>query len=153
MEKLEKKFVEYLYADSSIGNEKEINHNDPTKIKLLEGTIAFRFFEREYILDNSGEYPGEIKNKSRWYYFGMEITRQEVVNKYKGRMDDIIYILFKMDFCNSKRVCITGDGQFVPMNDEDITIFDYILSKDSMRLQNSIQAQLETGEDNKKSKI
>lgn len=127
MKKTTKKYVEYLYPGLIVSetSRKEIDHTDPAKVIVDENTIGFRFVEQEFVIDGDEEYKGKEKNHTNWFYIGKRLTLAEVKRRF-GNNTEYSILISNMENNNINSVCMTKFGNFMPMEDADITLDEYI---------------------------
>ena len=127
MEKTTKKYVEYLYPGLIVSetSRSEIEHNDPEKVEIKEHCVGFRFIEQDFVIDGKEQYDGKTRVTSNWFFIGKRLTLDEVKKLY-GNDPSKRTLIDNMEFNDIKSVCMTQFGNFMPMQDEDMTLDEYI---------------------------
>lgn len=127
MEKTTKKYVEYLYPGLIVSETscKEIGHNDPTRVNIEERSIGFRFFDKDFVIDGEEQYAGKVSNITNWFYIGKRLTFTEVQKRF-GNNPKYRILIDNMRSNNISSVCMTQYGNFMPMEDGDLTLEEYI---------------------------
>lgn len=127
MEKTTKKYVEYLYPGLIVSetSSMEIEHNNPMKVDVKECSIGFRFYEKEFVIDGEEQFEGKTKNKTNWFYIGKRLTFDEVRRRF-GNDPKYATLISNMRCNDISSVCMTEYGNFMPMEDSDITLEEYI---------------------------
>lgn len=127
MKKTTKKYVEYLYPGLIVSetSSKEIEHADPTKVEVPDYSVGFRFYEQEFVIDGSEQFVGKIKNRSNWYFIGKKLTIDEVKKQFEG-VSQYDILIRNLEINNVYSVCMTDYGNFMPMEEQDITLEEYI---------------------------
>ena len=127
MEKTTKKYVEYLYPGllmtetSSV----EIGHSDPMKVELKKRAIGFRFYEKDFIDIDGEQFEGKIHNRTNWFYIGKRLTIEEVQSRF-GNMPKYEILISNMKCNQISSVCMTEYGNFMPMEEDDVTLEEYV---------------------------
>lgn len=127
MEKTTKKYVEYLYPGLIVSESSsmEIEHDDPMKVDVKEHSIGFRFYEKEFVIDGEEQFEGKTKNRTSWFYIGKRLTFDEVQKRF-GNDPKYTTLISNMKYNNISSVCMTEYGNFMPMENGDMTLEEYI---------------------------
>lgn len=127
MKKTTKKYVEYLYPGLIVSetSREEVDHHDPTKVHERKNVIGFRFVEQEFIISDGEEFIGKEKNCTNWYYIGKRLTLDEVKERFKNDPKYSI-LISNMENNHIHSVCMTRFGNFMPMENGDVTLEEYI---------------------------
>ena len=128
MEKIERNSVQYLYPGLThpFTDSIELKHNDPTKIEFEDYCLAFRFCKKILLFNKeSWSFDEKIVDPSNWFYTGKKLTFGQVKKLFGN---DPKYAEFIKNLQRNKisKVCITKYGDLLAMNDEDITLDEYI---------------------------
>ncbi len=128
MEKTTKKYVEYLYPGLIVSetSSKEVEHNDPMKVNIEGRAIGFRFYEKDFINASGEQFEGKVKNRTNWFYIGKRLTFSEVQSRF-GKMPKYETLISNMECNGISSVCMTEYGNFMPMEDGDMTLEEYIM--------------------------
>ena len=128
MEKTTKKYVEYLYPGLIVSetSSKEVEHNDPMKVNIEGRAIGFRFYEKDFINASGEQFEGKVKNRTNWFYIGKRLTFSEVQSRF-GKMPKYETLIRNMECNGIPSVCMTEYGNFMPMEDGDMTLEEYIM--------------------------
>lgn len=131
MKKTTKKYVEYLYPGliASETSREVIDHNDPTKVNVSENAIGFRFVEQEFVIDGDEEFKGKEKNYTNWFYIGKRLTLADVEKRF-GKDPKYSILISNMKNNHIDSVCMTRFGNFMSMENGDITLDEYIRKND-----------------------
>lgn len=134
MKKTTKKYVEYLYPGLlfSETSSMEIDHNDPMKVEEKERAIGFRFYEKEFVIDGKEQFEGKRNNVSNWYYIGKRLTFDEVLRQFGNSRRHAI-LINNMKYNKIESVCMTEFGNFMPLEDGDMTLEEYKREHDQER--------------------
>lgn len=127
MEKTTKKYVEYLYPGLFMAETSsiEIGHSDPMKVELKKRAIGFRFYEKDFIDTDGEQFEGKIHNRTNWFYIGKRLTFEEVQSRF-GNMSKYETLISNMECNQISSVCMTEYGNFMPMEEDDITLEEYV---------------------------
>lgn len=131
MEKTTKKYVEYLYPGLLVAETSsvEIEHDDPMKVKVEKPVIGFRFYEKDFVNADGEQFEGKIKNRTNWFYIGERLTLKEVQRRF-GRLAKYETLISNMECNQIASVCMTAYGNFMPMEEGDLTLAEYIAEHD-----------------------
>ena len=127
MEKITKTYVEKIYrsllfSESSI---KEVTERNPMQIENDGKMQGFRFYDKEYVVDDEKTYDGKKSNYSRWIFFGKRYSLDEIKAIY-GNNPDYRILISNMEVNGYNYVCYTQAGSFLPMEEGDMTFDEYI---------------------------
>lgn len=127
MEKITKTYVEKIYAGVLFSESlvEEVAKRDPLKIENDGEMQGFRFYDKEFIIDDGETFDGKKTNYSNWIYFGKRYSFDEIKAKY-GNDPDYRILISNMENNDYDYVCHTQVGSFLPMKDGDMTIDEYI---------------------------
>lgn len=140
MEKTIKTYVQKIYKNVIVDDifVSEVEDRDPLEIKTNGSMIGFRFFDKEFIKDGNKTYISEELNYSPWYFFGTRLSEADIKLVYGNTKGGKI-ILKRMKEDGYKYVCHTDLDTFLPMEQGDTTINEYIFKKTKRReLKNEI---------------
>ena len=114
-----KHYVEILYPGiiCSDTEEREVSNRD--SFTLPKEAFGYRFYDKEYTVLNGEELIGKKKNVSGWHYKGKVYTLSDVKNTFPDK--DIL--IRNIEDNNYKQVVKTFQGQFIPMQKNDV-VFD-----------------------------
>ena len=115
-----KHYVEFLHPGiiMSESSSEEVDHRDPTLIKLPQNSFGFRFYDREEKESEGELLVGKSKNHSYWSIQGEALTLADVKERFPKERT----LIGNMERNKTKRVCKTEFGQFIPLDKEDTII-------------------------------
>lgn len=131
MEKIKKSYIEKIYrgllfSESSIA---EVEDRDPMKVVNDGKMQGFRFYDKEQVVDGEKIYDGERVNFSNWVFFGKRLTLEEVKQQY-GKDSKYSTLISNMECNHYNSVCLTQAGSYLPMEEGDMTLDEYISEHD-----------------------
>ena len=129
MEKLTKKYVNCLV----LGREwesKEVDIQEPENVDTTN-VISFYFYEQSFINDGGDIYIGKQKKCSPVYHLGKRISITEALEicKKTGINRPLFEQLYKNN--SNASICQTELGYLFLMDEDAITLEEYINSKDT----------------------
>lgn len=126
MEKITKKYIEYLYPDLLCHKiTMEIKHNNPMKVNVIEPCVGFRFYEKEIVINGKKRFKSKPKNITNWFYIGKRFTFDEVQRCFGNNLK-FVTLINNMKGNNISSICMTEYGSFIPMKAGDMTLEEYI---------------------------
>lgn len=131
MEKVTKSYVEKIYrgilfSESSIS---EVEERDPMQVANDGKMQGFRFYDKEFVVDDDKSYDGDKSNFSNWIYFGKRMSLEEVKAQY-GNNSSYSILISNMENNNYQYVCHTQAGSFLPMEEGDMTFDELVAAKE-----------------------
>lgn len=121
---LERLYPSFFGAETSM---EKVETNDPDKIvDRMRGDkkcYGFRFFEREELEVNGEILSGENKNYSGIFYFGIELTKKELLEKIRGTASED-NVRHNMKQSESDRFVETRRGTIHPLRGIDKVLSD-----------------------------
>ena len=130
MEKITKTYVQKVYpgimrSDTYVS---EVEDRDPLKIENNGDMLCFRFFDKEIIKDKNKTYISDEINSSNWFFFGTRLTENDI-KLLLGESKKCRIILRRMKEDGYKYICHTDFDTFLPMEEGDTTMNEYIFEK------------------------
>lgn len=127
MEKVTKSYIQKIYRGLlfSESSTKEVAERNPMKVENDGKMQGFRFYDQEFVIDGEKSYDGEIFNYSNWIYFGKRLSLDEVKSQY-GNEEILEILINNMEINGFQYVCYTQTGSFLPMEEGDMTLDEYI---------------------------
>ena len=112
-------FVQKIYKNVILFPvEEKVNERNPQNIKNDGKIQCFRFFDK----NTKNE---ESQNYSNWICFGKRMSLSEVKRKYENNFD-LENLVHKLEQKSCKFVCYTQTGDFLPLQDGDMTYEEYL---------------------------
>ena len=126
---LERYYMGFMFYDSMVSF---VDHDDPTKVELEKDLVKFRFYDQEFIITPEGEKKGNCKNFSPMYFTGKKLNLEEFMSEYGKKYAGSAgfkNIIKTMQENNYPYVCVDENDMVHHMSKDDMTIDDYIKSK------------------------
>lgn len=138
MEKVTKSYVEKIYGGFifSESTTEEVTERDPMKITNDGSMRAFRFYDRQFVVDGNNIYNGERTNYSNWIYFGRRLSLEQVKELY-GNDSNYKTLIMNMESNEYRYVCQTQDGSFLPMENGGMTFDELALQEEQNKESNA----------------
>ena len=113
-------YVEFIYPGSLVNetSSEKITHRDPDKVKVPNGSFAFRFYDLNVTYAGTERLTGDPKNHSGLYYInGKVYTEEEIKRDFP---EETILI---SNASRYKKMVKTRRGTFQPFEKEDFVIW------------------------------
>ena len=127
MKIIKKSFIEKIYKGMQFNEYviNEVRDRNPLKVENDFNIQCFRFYDREYIIDDKKIFQGKALNYSNWIYFGKRMGLDEIEIKYG---DDPNYKNLINNMVNNgyEYICKTQSGPFLPMMPGEVTFDEYV---------------------------
>lgn len=114
---MQKHYVEYSF----IGEKREVReleHRKGVKVKIPEGAIAYRLFDRTELMYNGENLVGQRRNITPLTYIGKEYT----IGQIRESFPDCRALISNMEIGEKTRAVKTKNGVWRMLESDDIVV-------------------------------